>query len=410
MVKPIEKCRICGNRALVPVLDLGEQALTGVFPKAPDTRLTVGPLKLVLCSGPNTCGLLQLAHSYDADEMYGDNYGYRSGLNPSMVAHLKSKVERIKSLGLLSGGDIVLDIGSNDGTTLRQYDVPGLRLVGMDPTGGKFRKFYRDDIALIADFFSARNFNAAFGDARAKVVTAFSMFYDLEDPTEFMRQVHSILADDGIWVFEQSYMPLMLETNSYDTICHEHLEYYALAQIRWMAATVGFEIIDVELSDVNGGSFSVTVQKKGGLLPVATAVGETLSAEADMRLGDPATYTAFRDRVEETKRALLAFLRNAKAGGKRVVGLGASTKGNVLLQYCGIDAALLDSIGEVNPDKFGSFAPGSKIPIRDEKELIAERPDYLLVLPWHFRKFFDSHPRYRGLKLVYPLPRLSVEI
>lgn len=410
MVKPIEKCRICGNRALVPVLDLGEQALTGVFPKAPDTRLTVGPLKLVLCSGPNTCGLLQLAHSYDADEMYGDNYGYRSGLNPSMVAHLKSKVERIKSLGLLSGGDIVLDIGSNDGTTLRQYDVLGVRLVGMDPTGAKFRKFYRDDIALIADFFSARNFNAAFGDSRAKVVTAFSMFYDLEDPTEFMRQVHSILADDGIWVFEQSYMPLMLETNSYDTVCHEHIEYYALAQIRWMAATVGFEIIDVELSDVNGGSFSVTVQKKGGLLPVATAVGETLSAEADMRLGDPATYAAFRDRVEETKRALLAFLRNAKAGGKRVVGLGASTKGNVLLQYCGIDAALLDSIGEVNPDKFGSFAPGSKIPIRDEKELIAERPDYLLVLPWHFRKFFDSHPRYRGLKLVYPLPRLSVEI
>lgn len=408
MAKRIDACRICGNRTLEPVLDLGHQALTGVFPKSKDEHITVGPLSLVLCSGKESCGLLQLAHSYEASEMYGANYGYRSGLNASMVAHLRRKVERVEALGLLQPGDIALDIGANDGTTLRQYLTKDLKRVGMDPTGAKFREYYPPEIQLIADFFSAANFRAAFGDeARAKVVTSFSMFYDLDDPTEFMRQVHSILADDGIWVFEQSYMPLMLETNSYDTVCHEHLEYYALEQIRWMTDRTGFEIVDVELNDVNGGSFSITVQKPGGPLFPTPAVTELMARETAMGLRDLATYAAFRQRVDHARDELLAFLKAAKQDGKRVVGLGASTKGNVLLQYCGIDSDLLDSIGEVNPDKFGAYAPGTLIPIRNEQELLAEKPDYFLVLPWHFRSFFESQPRYAGCKLVFPLPSLS---
>jgi NDP-4-keto-2,6-dideoxyhexose 3-C-methyltransferase len=408
MAKPISKCRICGNDKLVTVLDLGEQALTGVFPKNHDDPISVGPLQLLLCQGKNVCGLLQLAHSYDADEMYGANYGYRSGLNPSMVAHLRSKVDRIKSYGLLRSGDIVLDIGANDGTSLHQYERPDCRLVGMDPTSAKFSQYYSENVRLIADFFTAANFHAAFGDEEAKVVTSFSMFYDLEDPTGFMREVHSILADDGIWVLEQSYMPLMLETNSYDTVCHEHLEYYAMAQINWMARAVGFEVVDVELNDVNGGSFSVVLQKQGGPLAVSASVVDMNHREEAMRLDDLETYAAFAGRVEASRQSLIAFLHSAKAQGKRVVGLGASTKGNVLLQYCGIDASLIDSIGEVNPDKFGAFTPGMLIPIRDERELLAEKPDYCLVLPWHFRRFFESNARYKNVNLVFPLPVLKV--
>lgn len=408
MPTAIERCRICGGTELTPVLDLGEQALTGVFPKAPDAHVTVGPLSLLLCQSAGGCGLLQLAHSYEASEMYGANYGYRSGLNPSMVAHLRSKVQRIKSLQQLVPGDIVLDIGANDGTTLRQYELPGVRLVGMDPTGAKFSRYYPPEAMLIADFFSAKNWHEALGrNARAKVVTAFSMFYDLEDPIGFMREVHAILADDGIWVLEQSYMPLMLETNSYDTVCHEHLEYYGLAQIAWMARAVGFEIVDVELNDVNGGSFSVVVQKPGGPLVPTEAVRAVLDREAALGLREAATYAAFRQRVENSRQQLRAFLEHARAGGKRVVGLGASTKGNVLLQYCDIDTRLIDSIGEVNPDKFGAFTPGTGIPIRDERELLAEKPDYCLVLPWHFRSFFESQPRYADVNLVFPLPRLE---
>lgn len=408
MARRIERCRICGGTDLKSVLDLGIQTLTGVFPKSKTDRVTSGPLELVLCSASDGCGLLQLAHSYDASEMYGANYGYRSGLNASMVAHLRSKVERIKRLNVLRSGDLVLDIGSNDGTTLRQYELPDCTLVGMDPTGAKFKQYYHPSTSLIADFFSARRFVEAFGKRRARVVTAFSMFYDLEDPTGFMGEVHSILEDDGIWVFEQSYMPLMLDTNSYDTVCHEHLEYYGLEQIAWMARKVGFEIIDVELNDVNGGSFSVTVQKRGGPHRPNSSVEDLMRKETARRLRNLETYAAFRDRVEVARGALLEFLRTAKAAGKRVAALGASTKGNVVLQYCGIDEALIYCIGEVNPDKFGSFAPGTLIPIRDEKEVLAESPDFLLVLPWHFRSFFLAQERYARHKLVFPLPALHV--
>ena len=264
MYKKVEKCRICGNTHLEQVLDLGEQMLTGVFPREKGEKVTTGPLRLVKCTGTNdACGLLQLEHSYDLGEMYGENYGYRSGLNASMVAHLHNKVKRILGMVNLQAGDLVIDIGSNDSTTLQAYPANGAVLVGVDPTGVKFKTYYPQHIQLIPDFFSAELVQARFPNKKAKVVTSFSMFYDLEDPLGFMRQVHDVLAEDGIWVFEQSYMPTMLATNSYDTVCHEHLEFYALRQIQWMAERVGFRIKDVEFNDVNGGSFSVTVELRG---------------------------------------------------------------------------------------------------------------------------------------------------
>ena len=264
MIKKISHCRVCGNAVLAPMLDLGEQVLTGVFPRNKRASVTSGPLRLVKCTGgDHVCGLLQLEHTYDLAEMYGLNYGYRSGLNASMVAHLRRKVDRIRANVELTPGDLVVDIGSNDSTTLQAYPDSGLTLVGIDPTGVKFHSFYPPHVQLISEFFSAALIKDRFQDRKARVVTSFSMFYDLEDPLAFMRDVHDVLADDGIWVFEQSYMPTMLATNSFDTVCHEHLEYYALRQIKWMADRVGFRIVDVEFNDVNGGSFSVTVRKRG---------------------------------------------------------------------------------------------------------------------------------------------------
>jgi hypothetical protein len=388
-------------------LELGQQVLTGVFPKSVDEKLTSGPLTLVKCVGSDSCGLLQLAHSYSIDEMYGANYGYRSGLNPSMVAHLRSKVARIQGLGVASEKDIVVDIGSNDATTLKQYDQGKYRLVGFDPTGNKFRQFYTDVIELIPDFFSDDEFLRRCNGKKASVVTSFAMFYDLENPLGFMHQVHNILADNGVWVFEQSYMPAMLATNSYDTVCHEHLEYYALAQILWMAKRVGLRIVDVEQSDVNGGSFSVTAQKLSGRLKPTPSVDTILQQELTQKLDTVETYRAFAENVSKSRDALRAFLEKAKRSGKRVVGLGASTKGNVILQYCGIDSSLLECIGEINPDKFGAFTPGTHVPIIEEGEAIGRNPDYVLVFPWHFRRHFESQPRYSSLKLVYPLPVLS---
>src|SRR5450759_3424359 len=237
MYKKVEKCRICGNPNLERVLDLGEQMLTGVFPREKGTKVTIGPLHLVKCmGGDSVCGLVQLEHSYDLGEMYGENYGYRSGLNASMVAHLRGKVKTILGQVALREDDLVIDIGSNDSTTLQAYPSSGRVLVGVDPTAVKFHSYYPPHIQLIPDFFSAALVKARFPGQKAKVVTSFSMFYDLEDPMGFMQQVYDVLADDGVWVFEQSYMPTMLDTNSYDTVCHEHLEFYALRQSKWMAS------------------------------------------------------------------------------------------------------------------------------------------------------------------------------
>lgn len=409
MYKKVEKCRICGNAHLVRVLDLGEQMLTGVFPREKDTKVTTGPLRLVKCTGGDeVCGLLQLEHSYNLAEMYGENYGYRSGLNASMVAHLHNKVKKILGLVELRKGDLVIDIGSNDSTTLQAYPVSGPVLVGIDPTGVKFHSYYPPHIQLIPDFFSSALVKARFPEQKAKVVTSFSMFYDLEDPVDFMRQVHSVLADDGVWVFEQSYMPTMLDTNSYDTVCHEHLEFYALRQIKWMTDRVGFKIIDVEFNDVNGGSFSVTVAKSSGSDAIIPAVQKILDDERAAGLDTLAPYRAFAERAAHTKSELLAFIKSARAEGKSVAALGASTKGNVLLQYCGITEKEISCVGEVNIEKYGCFTPGTYLPIIPENDLLQNEPDYLIVLPWHFRKFFVAKRKWKHAKLVFPLPHVEI--
>lgn len=407
--KHIERCRICGNERLERVLDLGEQMLTGVFPREVGAEVTRGPLRLVKCTGgQDACGLLQLEDSYDLGEMYGENYGYRSGLNASMVAHLHAKVKRIQGLVSLREGDLVIDIGSNDSTTLQAYPSAGLTLAGVDPTGIKFHNYYPPHIQLIPDFFSAALVQQRFPGRKARVVTSFSMFYDLEDPMGFMRQVYEILADDGIWVFEQSYMPTMLDTNSYDTVCHEHLEFYALRQIQWMAARVGFRIVDVEFNDVNGGSFSITVRKAHGDASVEPAVQEILDREEARGLLGLKPLHEFASRVEQSRDVLRAFLAQARAEGKRVAVLGASTKGNVLLQYCGLTLDDAYAVAEVNAEKFGCYTPGTWIPIVDEKVLLQDEPDYLIVLPWHFRKFFLANRKWKKAKLVFPLPKLEI--
>lgn len=390
------------------MLDLGEQMLTGVFPREKNTQVTSGPLILVKCfGGRQVCGLLQLAHSYDLGEMYGENYGYRSGLNGSMVKHLHEKVARIQRLVSLKPGDLIVDIGSNDSTTLQAYPKD-LDLVGIDPTGVKFHIYYPEHIKLIPDFFSSRLLHERFPGRKAKVITSFSMFYDLESPMNFMQEVHDVLSDDGIWVFEQSYMPAMLETNSYDTVCHEHLEFYALHQIHWMAERVGFKILDVEFNQVNGGSFSVTVGKSSTSIIESPIVKVILDHENSLELNTLLPYQEFAKRIEKTKSELLEFIISTKSKGKTIAALGASTKGNVLLQYCGISSRDINFIGEINSEKFGCYSPGTWIPIIPEDELLKYEPDYLIVLPWHFEKFFTENPKFYGKTLLLPLPNMRI--
>jgi hypothetical protein len=238
------------------------------------------------------------------------------------------------------------------------------------------------------------------------------MFYDLETPQSFVDQIAALLDDQGIWVFEQSYLPFMLETNSYDTICHEHLEYYALGQIRQMTDKAGLKIVDIEFNDINGGSFSITAAKRNSKYPEATAlISQTLGKEEQLKLADPETYIRFARNATKHKEQLVHYLAGLKAAGRKVMGYGASTKGNVLIQFCGLDSSLITCIAEVNQDKFGAYTPGSRIPIVSEAEARAMKPDYFVVFPWHFRagivkreqEFLEG-----GGKLIFPLPSIDV--
>ncbi|MBC7489244.1 MAG: methyltransferase domain-containing protein, partial [Glaciimonas sp.] len=260
----------------------------------------------------------------------------------------------------------------------------------------------------IPEFFSSQLLKERFIGKKAKVITPLPMFYDLEDPLGFMREIYDVLGDDGIWVFEQSYMPTMLETNSYDTVCHEHLEFYALRQIKWMADKVGFKILDVEFNEVNGGSFSVTVSKSDGNSVPVEVVKDILEREDAMGLNTLRPYLEFAERVAEAKKSLMDFLESARIQGKVVAALGASTKGNVLLQYCGLTEKWINFVAEVNPEKFGCYTPGTWVPIVPEQVLIDSKPDFILVLPWHFRKFFIENKKFAGMTLLFPLPELEV--
>ena len=409
MITETKHCRICGSSELAGIVDLGHQALTGVFPKSASQPITSGPLELVKCA--NGCGLVQLRQSYDTSEMYGANYGYRSGLNRSMVEHLHELVARITQTVTLGAGDLVVDIGSNDGTLLGAYTTPATR-VGIDPSGAKFRQYYKPGIDLIPEFFSAKAIDTHTGGKKAKVISSIAMFYDLESPIAFMEQVRDTLADDGIWLFEQSYMPTMLEMTAYDTICHEHLEYYGLAQIKWMTDRVGLQILDVWLNNVNGGSFAVMVGKANGpLVPTADAsarIAALLRGEEPMATLAP--FQAFEARIFEHRDRLVELIRDATRSGQRILGYGASTKGNVILQFCKLTAADIPAIAEVNEDKFGAFTPGTHIPIISEREARASKPDYFLVLPWHFRAtIIEREAAYlaSGGKLLFPLPTIE---
>ena len=407
--RELQSCRAGGGDHLVSVLNLGRQTLTGVFPRSANEPLTEGPLELVWSP---VSGLVQLRHTYAARELYGANYGYRSGLNQSMIDHLTQKVRFLEQRVALCAQDVVLDIGSNDGTTLRAYSVAGLRRIGIDPTAEKFRPYYPDGVTVLPDFFSAVAYSGV-ESRRAKIVTSIAMLYDLESPVDFVREVAQVLAPDGIWHFEQSYMPSMLRTTAYDTICHEHLEYYSLGVIGKILDGADLQIVDVVTNGINGGSFAVTAAHRANtaIRPNRAVIDWLLQQEEQMGLGTPKPYREFEERVFRHRQDLMRLIGVLTGDGKKILGYGASTKGNVLLQFCGFSSREIGAIAEVNSDKYGRVTPGTHIPIISEAEARAMNPDYFLVLPWHFKDGIVRRERdflMRGGKLIFPFPEIEI--
>ena len=413
--KEISKCRICGSSDLKPIVDLGTMHLTGVFPKNKKENVGCGPLELVKCDDSRDgkkCGLVQLRHNYNPALLYGQDYGYRSGLNQSMVSHLHGKVKKILETVELSADDLIVDIGSNDSTLLQAYPKAGLILVGIDPTGKKFKQYYPSRINLISEFFPSSAFKKKYGNRKAKIITSIAMFYDLDNPVSFAQDVYDNLDDKGVWVFEQSYMPTMLDRLAYDTICHEHTEYYALKQIKYILDKTNFKIVDVEFNSTNGGSFSVLAAKKGSKYRENTGlVRKILTDEEKKGLNHTDIFKQFNKKIKTHRDLLREFIHKTNEGGKKILGYGASTKGNVILQYCNLTKKDIPCIAEVNVRKFGCFTPGTLIPIVSEDEAKKLNPDYFMVLPWHFKdNIIEREKKFlaAGHHLFFPLPKLLV--
>jgi NDP-4-keto-2,6-dideoxyhexose 3-C-methyltransferase len=405
MFHKIEKCRVCGNTHLVTVLNLGDQYLSGIFPKTIDLNMYRGPLELVKCDeSSGGCGHVQLLHTFDLPTMYGDEYGYRSGLNQSMVTHLKEKYEKISNDISLNDNDIVVDIAGNDGTFLGFFPDHTRRL-SIDPTSKKFAKYYKAGVDKVADFFSTEIYKSKFGNEKAKVITSFSMFYDLEDPCEFARQVNDVLDHTtGIWVTEQSYMPEMLRANSFDTVCHEHLSYYGMRQLKYIMDQSNFKIVDFEFNDVNGGSISVVAANKNSNYTECTEkLNSILQTELEDKLNTVEPWEDLKVRMADCKEKFYDLIKKCKDNNLKIAALGASTKGNVTLQTWGIDDTVVEVVGDVNSDKDGSYTPGTWIPITSEDKVL-DNYDVFVILPWHFKKFFVNNPKFKGKTLLFPLP------
>ena len=406
------KCRIDGSE-LTPIMDLGNIYFSDFVDNAEEGFKS--PLKLGIS---NKSGLVQLYQAPEPEKMYR-KYWYRSGINESMVRDLKNIVDSVKNYVQINAGDTVLDIAANDGTLLSFWDKEQVTRIGIDPAknleqfrAGRYDKF-------VEDFFSKKNFDSVSSD-KAKVITSIAMFYDLPDPTWFVREVKDCLHPNGVWVIQMSYTPLMLDQNAFDNICHEHIEYYTLTVLNKLLNDNGLKAIDVELNDVNSGSFRVYVthmfNNSSKLSEHAKMIGmfrvdSLLAYEKTLRLDTAKPYVEFAERVEKQKQETIKLLTSLKEQGKVVMGYGASTKGNTLLQYYGITPDLMSAIAERTPEKWGKVTVGTGIPIISEDEMRAKKPDYLFVLPWHFVNAFAEREKSllnAGTKMIVPLPNLRI--
>ena len=404
----IKKCRSCNSNKLQKLFSLGNQSFTGIFPKNKNQKVPRGKLILVIC---NRCKLVQLSENFNLKKMYGNNYGYRTGLNLSMVNHIKDKINFLKKKFRIVKDDIVIDIGANDGTLLSFLDPKKNKLIAVDPTIKKFNKFYKKNIIKVPNFFSFRDVEKYLKNKKAKLITSIAMFYDLPDPVFFAKQIYKTLADEGVWHFEQSYSGYMLKNLSYDTICHEHLEYYSLYSIKKILDSANLKIIDICFNNINGGSFALTVAKKNSKYLENENIYKILRDEKNKKINSAYIYKQFYKKINREKDKMINFFKKTKLHHKTVIGYGASTKGNVLLQYCNIKTKNIKYICDVNKDKDGRYTPGTKIKIISEEKAKQLNPDYFFVLPWHFRNFIldkEKKSIKSGTKFIFPLPKFQV--
>lgn len=392
-------CRLCGSSKLYSVFSIGEQYINDFVPQERIGKGLKAPLELIMC---DQCSLLQLRHTAPQELLYARHYWYRSGVTDTMRRALRDITEEIESMTALKSENVVLDIGANDGTMLATYTVPGIYRVGCEPADNLIWMLKKNTEYVMHDFWSYERYMELanqWGFGKAKVITAIGMFYDLEDPNKFIKDAQHALTDDGIFVAQLMCLAPMIEKNDLGNICHEHLEYYSLNSLKYLFETNGLEMFKIEKNDINGGSYRIFARHYRG---------SGITFEEEYTRND---ILDFAKRLEDNRRLCVEFIKGEVAKGKRIYVYGASTKGNVILQYYGLDHTLITAAAERSPEKWGKYTIGSWIPIVSEEEARKACPDYFLVLPWAFFDEFyrrEKEWRLRGGKFIVPLPEFRV--
>ena len=412
-LEPRKTCRICNSDQLTTIMSLGEQYIAAYTPKDtdPEPILDKFPLELVRCTAPH-CGLVQLRHSTPSDILY-ERYFYRSGINKTMIENLNEVVTHAMSKVQLNENDIVLDIGCNDGTLLKNYQAKKLRLVGIDPAKNMAEFSKETGAHIIVDYFSAKSFVEHYNHEKAKIITSVAVFYDLEDPNQFVSDIAKILDENGVWVIELKYLPTMIFQNAFDNIVHEHLEYYHFAVIEHMLEKYSLKAIDALLNDSNGGSVRIFVKHASQPIDEESEkhLSELRRSEEAMNLSTDRPYEEFLHRCEKLKEQTVSFIKKEVNAKKKIHVYGASTKGNTILQYYGLDDNLIDAIADRNPDKWSRKTIGTNLKIISEEESRSLNPDYYFILPWHFLEEFRQREKEffkNGGKFIVPLPDFKI--
>jgi len=393
-------CINCKKKNLKKIVEIGKQPLSGIFLKSRKFTLKKYSLDLFRCQ---KCDLVQLADRPKKEKMFGENYEYSTALSKLMISHIKEKVNYLKKKKFVKKNSRILDIGSNDGTFLNQFKKQNY-LVGIDPSAKKYKYNYKNNIKIYFDFFSKKIFNK---DQKFDLITSFAMFYDVSEPNIFCSDIFDLLDDKGIWVLELSYLPMMLKNLTYDQICHEHVAYYSLTTFKKIANKNGLKIFDYRINEINGGSIEIFCSKKTSKIKIKKKIINNLLK--DEQKIDSKAYNNFNDRIKKVKKLFNMFI-NLKSN-KKIIGYGASTKGNVVLNHCEVNNRKIKEICDGSKKKISKFTPGSNIKIISKQNMRKKKPDYLVVLIWSFRKeVIKQEIDYlkSGGNLIFLLPRFHL--
>lgn len=404
----LKECRICKKKKFSFLFSLGNLSFTGKFAKNSKISIPRKKVSLVIC---NSCKLVQLNRNFNPKYLYGKDYGYRTGINSTMTNHVKEIAYEAQRLSKVKKNEYVLDIASNDGTLLNFYKKDFVK-VGIDPILSKFKKFYKYIDYSVPNFFSLNVLKKKRLDKKYKIISALSVFYDLKKPNNFLKDIKKILHQDGIFILEHADLLSIVRNNLFDTICHEHLEYYSSKIIIKLMEKNGLKVFDLKKNNINGGSIRYYIAHNNSKYNVKfNKINLILRQENRYKLENVQTYKKFLRKINIQKNKLNDFLKKKIKLKKNIHGYGASTKGNVLLQYFNINKNQISYIADRNPKKYNLYTPGTKIKIISEKISRNLKPDYYLVLPWHFKKEILSREkkiRKKGTKFIFPLPKLRI--